>query len=90
MKTTVEIEDRLLRQAKKVAIDRGTTLRQLIEAGLKLELEKKPTPRPIQWVTASGHFPEGLDLSSRQAMMEWLERENSSAEPDAGAAPLEP
>ena len=76
MKTTVEIEDRLLRRAKKIAIERGTTLRKLIEAGLQLELEKMPAPRSIQWVTGSGHFPEGLDLSSRDAMYEWLEQQD--------------
>lgn len=82
MKTTVEIEDKLLRRAKKTAIDRRTTLRQLIESGLRLELEKKPAPGRIQWVTGSGHFPEGLDLSSREAMDRWLEEQDAGENSD--------
>jgi len=35
MKTTVELPDALLRQAKRVAVQRGTTLRALLEQGLR-------------------------------------------------------
>lgn len=38
MKTTVDISDALLRQAKRQAARRGITLRALIEAGLRKEL----------------------------------------------------
>lgn len=47
MKTTVEISDALLRRAKKIAAERGLTLRQLFETGLRHvveseELRKRP------------------------------------------------
>lgn len=35
MKTTVEISDSLLREAKRVAAENGTTLRALLEEGLR-------------------------------------------------------
>ncbi len=35
MKTTVEIDDALLKAAKRAAVDEGTTLRTLIEEGLR-------------------------------------------------------
>lgn len=74
MKTTVDIDDELLRAAKKAAIDRHTTLRELMERGLRRELAPAPRPkRKIQWVTASGPWPEGLDVSSREKMWEWLQ-----------------
>ncbi len=38
MKTTVEISDDLLSAAKRIAATRGTTLRDLIERGLRHEL----------------------------------------------------
>lgn len=40
MKTTVEIADDLLKRAKKVAAERGTTLRDLIESGIRIELKR--------------------------------------------------
>lgn len=38
MKTTVEIDESLLKAAKKRAVDEGTTLRTLVEEGLRLRL----------------------------------------------------
>ncbi|MDJ0952636.1 MAG: DUF2191 domain-containing protein [Acidimicrobiia bacterium] len=40
MKTTVEIADELLKRAKQAALDRETTLRDLIERGLRRELDE--------------------------------------------------
>lgn len=41
MKTTVEISDALARQARDVAAREGTTLRELIEAGLRAVLRER-------------------------------------------------
>jgi hypothetical protein len=41
MKTTVEIADPLLLRARRVAAARGTTLRALIEAGLRKVLDEQ-------------------------------------------------
>jgi hypothetical protein len=38
MKTTVDIDDRLLRRAKALAAERGTTLRAVLEDALRTEL----------------------------------------------------
>lgn len=38
MKTTVDIDDALLKAAKKAAIDQGTTLRRFLEAAIAAEL----------------------------------------------------
>ena len=40
MKTTVDISDALLSEAKSLAVGRGITLRQLIEEGLRESLRK--------------------------------------------------
>jgi mRNA-degrading endonuclease RelE of RelBE toxin-antitoxin system len=42
MKTTVEIADSLLEEAKKLATERSTTLRQIIEEGLRNVLNQRP------------------------------------------------
>ena len=41
MKTTVEIADGLAREAKELAAREGTTLRELIEAGLRAVLRER-------------------------------------------------
>lgn len=41
MKTTVEIAEPLLLEAKEVAAREGTTLRELIEAGLRKTIEER-------------------------------------------------
>lgn len=42
MKTTVEITDSLLAQARQLATARSTTLRQIIEEGLRNLIETRP------------------------------------------------
>lgn len=41
MKTTVELPDSLARRARQVARDQGTTLRELIDAGLRHEIDRR-------------------------------------------------
>jgi hypothetical protein len=42
MKTTVQLPDNLLRQAKRVAIKRRTTVKALLEQGLRRVIEERP------------------------------------------------
>lgn len=42
MKTTVEISDPLFEQVRALAASEGTTLRELVEAGLRLVLRDRP------------------------------------------------
>jgi hypothetical protein len=74
MKTTVEIQDELLIEAKKHAAERRTTVRALIESGLRHELgAPAKTKRPsIRWVTVAGGLPKGMDVADRAKMIERL------------------
>lgn len=77
MKTTVELPDDLLIAAKKRAAETRTTLKEILERGLRRELQgdgnQKPKKRrKIRWVTSKGGLPPGLDISSREKMYEWL------------------
>jgi hypothetical protein len=56
MKTTVEIADPILREARKVAEREGTTLRALIDEGLRRVLAEKRSSKAfrLRLVTAGG------------------------------------
>ncbi len=54
MKTTVELSDDLLRQAKEYAARHGVPLREVIEFGLQLALKaSKPSRRPFRLKTVT-------------------------------------
>jgi hypothetical protein len=76
MKTTVDLPDELLTEAKKRAAELRVPLRRLLEEGLRARLANprrtRVRPRRIRWVTVDGGLPPELDLSSREAMHEWL------------------
>ena len=45
MKTTIDIADQLLTEAKQWAVSEGTTVRALVEAGLRRVLTERQTPK---------------------------------------------
>jgi hypothetical protein len=53
MKTTVEISDVLLQEAKQVASAEETTLRELVEEGLRRSLDARKQRRPFRLRDAS-------------------------------------
>lgn len=65
MKTTVEISDALLEAAKAEAAQRGTTLRSLLEEGLRRVLDEAPPNRAFTLpdATVGGR---GLDPDVRE------------------------
>ncbi len=79
MKTTVELPDDLFIAAKTRAAETRSTLRELIERGLRHELQRPRRDESagrggIQWVTVDGGLPLGLDLRDRPSMSDWLRR----------------
>jgi hypothetical protein len=78
MKTTVEINDPLLREARKLAARENTTLRALIEEGLHLVLaEKKQKPFRLRRASFRGR---GLRPELKNAS--WSEIRAMSYQPD--------
>ena len=77
MKTTVDLPDELLIQAKQKAAAERRPLRAIFEEGLRLALRKpdrQPRKRQVTLVTVKGGLAPDLDLSNREAMYDWLDK----------------
>jgi hypothetical protein len=79
MKTTVDLPDELLIEAKKRAAEQRRPLRLLLAEGLRAALDRRATKpsgrrKRVRWVTVRGGLPP-VDIRSREAMHEWLRRE---------------
>lgn len=78
MKTTIELPDDLFVAAKQRAAEERSTLRAIVERGLRAQLARKPAStahpkrRAIRWVTVDGGLPPDLDVRDREAMHDWL------------------
>ncbi len=70
MKTTVEVSDELLERAKETAHRDETTLRALVEEGLRTVLEQRKARQRYHWpdvaVDGQGLHPELADESWEQ------------------------
>ena len=78
MKTTIELPDDLFIAAKRRAAEDRSTLRAIVERGVRAQLQRPKNHRKraaapaIRWVTVDGGLPRGLDLGDRAAMHDWL------------------
>jgi hypothetical protein len=75
MRTTVRVDDTLLAEAKKLAVDTGRTLTQVIEDSLRMALaqrQAKKSAKPIKLHTSKGGngVQPGVDLSSNAALQD--------------------
>lgn len=78
MKTTVDLPEELLVEAKKRAAELRRPLRELLTEGLRAVLGR---PRRvsngksrIRWVTVKGGLPP-VDVGNREQMHEWLRKQ---------------
>jgi hypothetical protein len=79
MRTTVRLDDELLREAKALAARRGRTLTALIEDGLREQLlraEETPSRGDVELPTWSGgQLRPGVDLDDSAATWDLLDEE---------------
>lgn len=71
MKTTIEITDSLLQQARQLAVREGVTLRALIERGLQRVVAETRQAKPFRLRKASFRG-KGLQPGARDATWEEL------------------
>lgn len=75
MRTTVDINDEILREAKRRAAQEGTTLRDIIERALRTHLmrgRRRPGYR-LQWRPERGRLQPGVRLDDRDALFDHME-----------------
>ena len=78
MKTTLDLNDALLREAKAVAAQQRTSLTRLIEEGLQLRLHLQRAPsKPVRLPVyrGKGGLAPGLDGLSNKALLDAADRD---------------
>lgn len=77
MKTTLNLDDELLRRAKRRAAERGTTLTAVIEDALRkgLDVQHQRGSFRLAFPTVAGVRPPAVDLSDRDALYDRMDPE---------------
>jgi len=76
MRTTVDIDERLLALAKRRALENGTSLKKVIEAALSQALLHSERPRSkfrLKWKTVRGRLISGVDIADRDSLYEHMD-----------------
>lgn len=76
MRTTIRLDDALLERAKRVALERGTTLTAVIEDALRRALTPAPTstrePIALPTFRGDGLLP-GVDLNDTASLLDLMD-----------------
>jgi plasmid stability protein len=75
MKTTLNLDDQLLRAAKQRAAAEGTTLTWVVEEALRAALTARGVKErdEVRWIVVDGGPPR-VDVADRDALYEAMER----------------
>ena len=80
MRTTIRLNDDLLRQAKRRAAEEGRTFSSLVEDGLRAVLRPPPMQKQtrvkLPLSTAGGGVHPGIDLNSNASLQDLLDEED--------------
>jgi hypothetical protein len=76
MRTTIDIDDRLLAAARRRAAENGTTLTAFVEHALAACLARRPAADKsyrLAWKTHRGRTLPGVDVTDRDRLFEQME-----------------
>lgn len=75
MRTTIDLNDELLRHAKRRAAQEGQTLRELVEAALRRHLGRggRREAYRLDWRTERGRVQPGVTLDDRDALFDLMD-----------------
>lgn len=75
MRTTLDLDDRLMKEAKKRAAEEGRPLTRVLEEALRRYLSASPKKKPfrLRLLTMKGRTLPGVDLADRDALHERMD-----------------
>lgn len=76
MRTTVHLEDELMKRVQQIAAESGRSTTEVIEDILRREVAGEGADRKpyrLKWTTVSGRLQPGVDLADRDALIERME-----------------
>ena len=75
MRTTIDLNDELLRKAKRLAANEGVTLKDIVERAVRTLVDRKQTARAyrLRWRTEGGKRPPAVPIEDRRALLDFME-----------------
>lgn len=73
MRTTLNIDDSIMKRLKQEAARRGTTMSELMESAIRLLLRKQPSPTEIPPLPAYHGGGALMDIADRDALYDAME-----------------
>ena len=75
VRTTIDLKDELLRQAKRRAADEGVPLREIVERALRAHLAGTHHKKGyrLRWRTVRGTLQPGVRLDDRDALFDLMD-----------------
>ena len=76
MRTTLNLDDGLMRSLKRRAAETGRTLTSLVEEAIHALLDRDAVPATeyrLDWVIVEGGARPGIDLSDRDALIDLMD-----------------
>ena len=75
MRTTIDINDEILREAKRAAADQSTSVRAIIETALRTYLGQRGQRRSykLNWETEKGRIQPGVQLDDRDSLIDLMD-----------------
>lgn len=78
VKTTIDLDDELLRLAKQGAAAAGISLKAYLEDALRARVLPRPGPAQafeLDLITVDGKAPPAVDIADRNALYDLMERD---------------
>ena len=73
MRTTIRLDDTLLKEVKRYALEHDTTFTAVVEEALKDKLAQTTLPKPFELITYKGKELPGVDISNNAALRDLMD-----------------